>query len=95
MVKKNILNKAVENILKKHNINIVGYLDGHFKSEDEDQIINYINSKNTDILFVGMGCPKQEIFILFLVSAPKYYSQTPKHTTLHHQNNPNSTISTT
>lgn len=40
---------------------IVGSNDGYFK-EDED-VIESINRSNADILFVGMGSPKQELWM--------------------------------
>lgn len=42
---------------------VVGYHDGYFQKEDEDKIISEINHGKTDILFVGLGSPKQEKWI--------------------------------
>lgn len=44
-----------------HNINIVGCCSGY---EDEKLVIDKINSSMTDILFVALGSPKQEQFII-------------------------------
>jgi len=44
-------------------VNIVGYSHGYFNSEEEEQLIQDINSKNTDIILVGMGVPLQEKWI--------------------------------
>jgi N-acetylglucosaminyldiphosphoundecaprenol N-acetyl-beta-D-mannosaminyltransferase len=45
------------------NISIVGIHNGYFSDEEERQIINDLNSKNVDVLIVGMGVPKQELWI--------------------------------
>lgn len=42
-------------------INIVGTSSGYV---DENTIIDKINKTNANILFVGLGCPKQEEFII-------------------------------
>lgn len=63
---------ASENIKKTYpNIRIAGYHHGYFKGshigyenhEEEIKIIDDINSSNPDIIFVGLGFPKQEIWI--------------------------------
>ena len=43
--------------------NVVGVRNGFFNSNDEPNIIADINSKNVDILLVGLGVPKQEKWI--------------------------------
>lgn len=58
------ISKAFENLNNKYkNNNLVGYRNGFFTENDEDEIINQINSLNTDILFIGLGVPKQEKWI--------------------------------
>ena len=42
---------------------VVGSQDGYFKPEATDEIIEKINASNADILFVGLGFPKQERFV--------------------------------
>lgn len=42
---------------------IVGSRDGYFKPEDEESIIQQINSAGPDILAVALGAPKQEKWI--------------------------------
>ena len=44
-------------------INIVGCHDGYFDSEEEKNIINDINEKTPNVLFVCLGSPKQEKWI--------------------------------
>lgn len=44
-------------------INIVGFHHGYFDINNCDELINEINLLKTNILFVAMGSPKQEIFI--------------------------------
>ena len=43
------------------NINIVGTCNGY---EDKEKVIKKINESNANILFVGLGSPKQEKFII-------------------------------
>ncbi|SDZ36597.1 N-acetylglucosaminyldiphosphoundecaprenol N-acetyl-beta-D-mannosaminyltransferase [Proteiniborus ethanoligenes] len=63
---------ATENIKKKYpNIDIAGYHHGYFKGthighknhEEENEVINIINKAKPDIVFVGLGAPKQEQWI--------------------------------
>lgn len=45
-------------------INIVGYRNGFFQSEEEKQaLINDIAAKSADVVFVAMGSPKQELLM--------------------------------
>ena len=62
--KKENLELAVENIKEAYpNLKVVGYQDGYYKSEEEVSILNNINEKKPDVLFVGTGFPKQEKWI--------------------------------
>ncbi|MGE5399923.1 MAG: WecB/TagA/CpsF family glycosyltransferase [Ignavibacteriales bacterium] len=48
--------------LRNPGFNIIGTQNGfHF---DNDELVKRINSSGADILFVGMGCPKQERWII-------------------------------
>lgn len=42
---------------------IVGFRDGYFKPEEEENILNEISHTKPDILLVAMGIPKQEKWI--------------------------------
>lgn len=42
---------------------VAGFADGYFTSNNEVDIVNNINSSNAEILIVGMGMPKSEIWI--------------------------------
>ena len=44
-------------------LNIAGIHNGYFTEAEELRIIEEINNSNADILFVGLGAGKQEIFI--------------------------------
>jgi len=56
------IEKARETIKRIYpGIQIVGFHNGYFK--DERKIVNEIRESNADILFVGLGSPKQEKFI--------------------------------
>lgn len=55
---------AAEKIKENYKgINIVGIRNGYFSEDDEEQIIEEINNSQADILFVGLGAPKQEKLI--------------------------------
>lgn len=59
-----VAERAKMNLEKQYkNIKIVGARHGFFSAEEEEKIISDINSKKTDILIVGMGVPKQELWI--------------------------------
>lgn len=61
--KPKVAEKAAENITVQYNgIEIVGTHDGYFKNDTE--IIDEINNSNCDVLFVAIGYPRQEIFML-------------------------------
>lgn len=60
--KENIATKAKKELEKKYkNIKIVGTCDGY---KDETLAIEHINNSKADIVFVGLGSPKQEKFII-------------------------------
>ncbi|MFO7888025.1 MAG: WecB/TagA/CpsF family glycosyltransferase [Eubacteriales bacterium] len=66
--KPGVAEKAKINLEKKGYQNIVGFHHGYFFNDDkyediERDIIKDINKKNTNILFVGLGSPKQEKWI--------------------------------
>lgn len=70
--KPGVTDKAEEKIKKDYeNINIVGHHHGYFKgihrgmkgNLEELEIIEEINSLKPDIIFLGLGFPKQEMFI--------------------------------
>lgn len=60
----NCLDLLVKKILSEYqNIKLVGYQNGYFSLEDEPVIVEKISKLKPNFLFVGMGSPKQEIFI--------------------------------
>jgi len=70
--KEGVAKKAAENISKQYpNVKISGYHHGYFKGshigyddhEEELTIVKMINESNPDIIFVGLGFPKQEKWI--------------------------------
>lgn len=62
--KPGIAEKAGINILQLFPwIKIVGCQSGYFQQNEEDRIIESINSSNADILLVALGAPKQEKWI--------------------------------
>lgn len=59
---KEIVAKTAE-VFTGNGLNIVGYRDGFFTSEEEKDIIREINTLKPNILIVGTGVPKQEKWI--------------------------------
>lgn len=58
------LKKAKSNLEKKFNSKISGMHNGFFSKDQDQNIVDKINSSKSDFLFVGMGIPRQEDFIL-------------------------------
>lgn len=59
-----IVEQAVENLeAELPNLNICGYHHGYLDRESQAEVIAEINSKNIDLLLVGMGVPLQEKFL--------------------------------
>ena len=50
------------NLEEKYNIKVVGVQDGYFNDDAEDDIIEQINNSGANILLVGLGMKKQEMF---------------------------------
>lgn len=48
---------------KYRNLNILGSHDGYFDMDDCEEILEEIEKVNPKVLFVAMGCPRQELFI--------------------------------
>jgi N-acetylglucosaminyldiphosphoundecaprenol N-acetyl-beta-D-mannosaminyltransferase len=62
--KEKSLTAAVENIRTMHpKLQVSGFRNGYFKPEDEESVIQMINSANSDILFLGMPSPQKELFV--------------------------------
>jgi N-acetylglucosaminyldiphosphoundecaprenol N-acetyl-beta-D-mannosaminyltransferase len=60
--KEETLQKAIINLKKEHpDLKIAGFHNGYFS--DEQEIVEKIQKAGADLLFVGMGSPKQEKFI--------------------------------
>lgn len=58
------LDKLIANCKNwRPDLKIVGSRNGYFKSEDESQIIEDINAANPDLIWVGLGTPKQQEWI--------------------------------
>ena len=59
-----VAEKAAENLRQKYpGIQIAGTHHGYFKDEESPQIVQTIKDSKTDLLFVGMGAPRQEFWI--------------------------------
>ncbi|MDD3050071.1 MAG: WecB/TagA/CpsF family glycosyltransferase [Candidatus Cloacimonetes bacterium] len=62
--KESINREATDKIKKCYkNIRVFNGINGYFTVEQEEQIVNQINSCKPDILFVGISSPKKEEFV--------------------------------
>lgn len=62
--KPNIAQMAAKNISEKYpNLKVVGTQDGYYDQTRELKILDDINEKKPDVLFVALGAPKQETWI--------------------------------
>jgi N-acetylglucosaminyldiphosphoundecaprenol N-acetyl-beta-D-mannosaminyltransferase len=44
-------------------IQMVGYRDGYFSKDEEEAIVQSIRETQPDLLFVGLGAPRQDLFL--------------------------------
>ena len=59
-----VAEKAALNLQRKYpGLQVAGTHDGYFKEEESPEIVRQMKDGHTDILFVGMGAPKQEFWI--------------------------------
>lgn len=59
------LSKAITNIYKLYpDLIICGYRNGYFSEEDENQLCLDIVNKKTDVLWIGLGKPKEQLFCI-------------------------------
>lgn len=59
------LNACVANIINEFpGVNIAGYKDGYFDINNPVELLQDIKEKNPYAIFVAMGCPRQEEFIV-------------------------------
>ncbi|MGB9808926.1 MAG: WecB/TagA/CpsF family glycosyltransferase, partial [Caldanaerobacter sp.] len=62
--KPEVVEKAKANLEKSYpSINIVGVHHGYFNEKEEEMVIEDINTKNPEVLFVALGAPRQEKWI--------------------------------
>lgn len=63
--KKSTLEKCINILNKKYpKLNIVGKRDGYFDINNCESLIDEINVLKPYVIFVAMGCPRQESFII-------------------------------
>lgn len=59
-----VIELAVQNVRKRYpDVNIVGYHEGFFEKNSEQEVIDEINTLKPNVLFVAMGAPRQEKWI--------------------------------
>ena len=63
--KPGVADQAAKNIENKYpGLQIAGTHHGYFENDDSEQILHMINQSQADVLFAGLGFPRQEIWIL-------------------------------
>lgn len=63
--KPGVADKAADKINKEYPcVNIVGVQHGYFSKSEEEKIVEKIRKASPDFLFVAMGAPKQELFMV-------------------------------
>lgn len=66
------LNACVANLLTMYpNLNLLGYKNGFFDIDNPKDVLDDIKNAKPEVLFVAMGCPRQEKFIV------KYMDELP------------------
>jgi len=58
-----IVAKLAQRLKERHPTLVVDFADGYFKKDEAEERADRIRASGADILFVGMGVPRQEIFI--------------------------------
>ena len=62
--KDDVPKRAIENVKKIYpKVNIVGYHEGFFEKDSEEDVIKEINKLKPNVLFVALGAPRQEKWI--------------------------------
>lgn len=62
--KQEVVSEMAERLRRRFpGLNVAGVRDGYFGAEEEKLIVDEIQSKHVDLLFVGISSPKKEIFV--------------------------------
>ena len=62
--RQDVLEKAIREILNRHpKLEIAGYRNGYFTTEEEKHVVDEIKSVKSDCLFIAMSSPKKENFL--------------------------------
>lgn len=56
--------KAVSRVRERFGVKQIHFRDGYFEEKDVPQIISQINEAKPDILFLGLGMPQKEYFLV-------------------------------
>jgi len=60
-----MISAAVAEVRKTYpDLNVVGYRNGYFDIKDEEEICKAITESGADVLWVGMGKPKEQLFCI-------------------------------
>lgn len=63
--KPGVADRAAKSLMQQYSgLQVVGQMDGYFKDNESDRVIQAINGSGADILFVGLGAPRQEKWLL-------------------------------
>ena len=58
-----VVETCVSRLTQDHpRLNLAGYRNGYFSADEEDAVVEAINTAAPDVLWVGLGKPKEQIF---------------------------------
>jgi N-acetylglucosaminyldiphosphoundecaprenol N-acetyl-beta-D-mannosaminyltransferase len=59
-----VVARAAERLAERFpGVSVVGFRDGFFSQDEESAVIDQIRASRPDVLFVGMGAPRQEFWL--------------------------------
>jgi len=62
--KEDVIPLAAEQLSSKYtHVKVVGFHHGYFEENEEEKIVDTIKETAPDLVLVGFGCPRQEMFI--------------------------------
>jgi N-acetylglucosaminyldiphosphoundecaprenol N-acetyl-beta-D-mannosaminyltransferase len=68
-----IIEQTKKELEKKHShINIVGIRDGYFLDSENESLIAEINNSKAEVLIIGMGVPRQELWLIDNIEKLKF-----------------------
>lgn len=61
------ISKTIANVKEKYpKLNVIGFHHGYYKDDEVQAVLDDINSKSPNFIWVGLGRPRQELFALLV-----------------------------